>query len=236
MNKKTKILLVEDDPSLGFVVKDNLENADFSVTLSTEGKSALQTFIRESFNLCILDIMLPQKDGFTLAKDIRKINETVPIIFLTAKSMIQDKAKGFKAGGDDYITKPFEMEELLLRIKAVLKRNNGAGAEPDEKNVFKIGEFDFDYKNLQLTADEKSKTLTKKEAELLKLLCVNENQIVERDMALNIVWGDDDYFLGRSMDVFIVRLRKYLKADPYIEIQNIRGVGFRLVVNKNKSR
>ncbi|MBL4624479.1 MAG: response regulator transcription factor [Flavobacteriales bacterium] len=229
MIQKYNILLVEDDPSLGFVVKDNLLQAGFNITLKIDGKAGYEEFMKNRFDLCLFDVMLPEKDGFSLAEDIRKSDKKVPIIFLTAKSMEIDRIKGFKLGGDDYITKPFSMEELILRIKAILKRTNET--VEDDKDLYIIGEYEFRHKSLELIHPTTKKLLTKKESELLRLLCINSNSVLERETALKIVWGEDDYFLGRSMDVFISKLRKYLKADPSIKIINVHGVGFKLEVN-----
>lgn len=232
MYKKIKILLVEDDPNLGFVTKDRLCEAGYDVQLSKDGVAGYQSFMQQHFDLCIFDIMLPKKDGFELAKEVRVANKNVPIIFLTAKAMIEDKAKGFKSGADDYITKPFNMEELILRVEAILKRSKGPEDPSNKKDNFKIGKYTFDYKNLELKIGNNTKTLTKKEAELLRLLCLNMGNVLEREVALNIIWGSDDYFLGRSMDVFITKLRKYLIEDPKIKIYNVHGVGFKMEVER----
>ena len=229
MKQKYNLLLVEDDPNLGFVVKDNLLQSGFDVVLKTDGSAGYESFMQSKFDLCLLDVMLPEKDGFSLAIDIRKLNKKIPIIFLTAKAMELDRVKGFKLGGDDYITKPFNMEELILRIKVILKRTYET--KEDDKELYTIGEYEFKPKSLELIHPTVKKTLTKKEAELLRLLCVNRNSVLQRETALKVVWGEDDYFLGRSMDVFISKLRKYLKADPTIKIINVHGVGFKLEVN-----
>lgn len=233
MSKKDrlKVLLVEDDLNLGFVVQDHLKNIGYTVDLEKDGYSGFQKFYNSGYDLCILDIMLPKKDGFALAEDIRKIDEQVPILFLTAKSMTDDKIKGFKLGADDYITKPFSFDELDLRIKAILKR-----AKPDEtkaakRDEFELGTFVFDYPNLNLKHSDGDKGLTKKEAELLRMLCLHKDQVLTREMALTVVWGSDDYFLGRSMDVFITKLRKYLAKDERVKIMNVHGVGFKLIVD-----
>ena len=223
---KQKILLVEDDFNLGFVIQDLLKMDGYQVVLAKDGKEGLQRFHELDFHLCLLDVMLPKKDGFSLAEDIRKVNDTVPIVFLTAKGMTEDKVKGFKIGADDYITKPFENEEFLLRIKAILKRMKAGSTE--SKNDFEIGNFTFNAQNLELTIGTETTKLTRKEAALLKLLCENVDQVIEREIIANMVWGDDSYFVGRSMDVFITRLRKYLREDPSVAITNIHGVGFRL--------
>lgn len=225
---KARILLVEDDMNLGFVVQDNLKMSGYKVVLATDGKQGLQQFSEGEYDLCILDVMLPQKDGFTLAEDIRKINTDIPIIFLTAKNMTEDRIKGFKSGADDYITKPFSTEELMLRIDAILKRINPL-KQREQKDFFTIGKFTFNYPNYTLVFDNKQEQkLTKKEAEVLKLLCVHKGQVLPRELVLNMIWGDDSYFNGRSLDVFITRLRKYLKADEKVSITNIHGVGFKL--------
>jgi DNA-binding response OmpR family regulator len=224
---KKKIMLVEDDPSLGFVIKDNLQQHGFDVTLCADGDSGVRTFRENVFNLCILDVMLPKKDGFSVAQDIRSVNSDIPILFLTAKSMTEDKLKGFGTGADDYITKPFNFDELLCRIEVFLRRSSNEPAVSDEK-IFSIGQFEFDYGNLTLKNNHGQKTLTQKEAEILKLLHLHRGRVLKREEILNHIWGDDDYFMGRSMDVFISKLRKYLKDDPAIQIVNYHGVGFKL--------
>ncbi len=223
------ILLVEDDASLGFVIKDNLVDAGAKVKLCKDGQAGFEAFYDSKYDICVLDVMLPKKDGFTLAKDIRKLDAQMPIIFLTAKSMIEDKAEGFGAGADDYLTKPFAFEELLARINAILKRSvRKPIAEINQKEVFEIGKSTFDYKNLSLNADGEITTLTIKEAELLRLLFIHKEKVLERELALKLVWGENDYFNGRSMDVFISRLRKYFKNDASVRVENEHGVGFRL--------
>jgi len=224
---KISILLAEDDINLGFVIADQLRSEGYQVSLATDGVEALKRFNEQAYHLCIFDVMMPKKDGFTLAKDIRKINSDIPILFLTAKSMTEDKIEGFNAGGDDYLTKPFSVEELNLRIKSLLKRVNIRTEIPEEK-VFNVSNFVFDTENLTLTLDGKVQSLTKKEAQILKLLFKFKNQVLPREVILNTVWGQDDYFVGRSLDVFITKLRKYLKADESIVILNIHGVGFKL--------
>ena len=224
---KISILLAEDDINLGFVIADQLRSEGYQVSLATDGVEALKRFNEQPYHLCVFDVMMPKKDGFTLAKDIRKINSDIPILFLTAKSMTEDKIEGFNAGGDDYLTKPFSVEELNLRIKSLLKRVNIRTEIPEEK-VFNVSNFVFDTENLTLTLDGKVQSLTKKEAQILKLLFKFKNQVLPRDVILNTVWGQDDYFVGRSLDVFITKLRKYLKADESIVILNIHGVGFKL--------
>lgn len=235
MSKKerTKILLVEDDLNLGFVIQDHLRNEGYSTDLEKDGYAGFQKFYNTGYDLCILDVMLPKKDGFTLAEDIRKINADVPILFLTAKSLTEDKIKGFNVGADDYMTKPFSFDELNLRIKAILKRVNQDKDEvPPKRDVFELGQFQFDYPNLNLIHKDGEKTLTKKEAELLRMLCLHKDQVLTREMALTVVWGSDDYFLGRSMDVFVTKLRKYLKLDERVKIMNVHGVGFKLIVDE----
>jgi DNA-binding response OmpR family regulator len=224
---KISILLAEDDINLGFVIADQLRSEGYQVSLATDGVEALKRFDEQPYHLCVFDVMMPKKDGFTLAKDIRKINSDIPILFLTAKSMTEDKIEGFNAGGDDYLTKPFSVEELNLRIKSLLKRVNIRTEIPEEK-VFNVANFVFDTENLTLTLDGKVQSLTKKEVQILKLLFKFKNQVLPREVILNTVWGQDDYFVGRSLDVFITKLRKYLKADESIVISNIHGVGFKL--------
>lgn len=219
-----KILLAEDDPSLGFVIKDNLEVRGYNVTLCENGIEGEKFFNQSNYDLCILDVMMPKQDGFTLAKHIREKNQHVPILFVTAKSMLEDKIEGFKSGGDDYIVKPFSMEELQLRIEVFLRRTKTLSTE----NIYSIGSFSFDFTNYTLHCSDTSKILTQKEAEVLKLLCENRSRVLKREEILKTVWGNDDYFMGRSMDVFISKLRKYLKDDPSVQIVNYHGVGFRL--------
>jgi len=227
MSEKLKILVVEDDSNLGFVIKDNLEMDGYDVVLCEDGKTGLQVFTEGDFDLCILDIMMPRKDGFTLAGEIREMNNRVPIVFLTARAMKEDKLKGFRLGGDDYITKPFSMVELLLRVRAILKRT--AGSETNNGTpVYVLGKFVFDYNNLQLESQEVSHQLTQKEGDMLKLLCDHKGEILTREVALTALWGDNDFFAGRSMDVFISRIRKYLKKDETVQISTVHGVGFRL--------
>lgn len=232
MTNQKKILLVEDDENLGFVIQDNLTEAGYQVTWCQNGEQGENSFVESSFNICILDVMLPKKDGFALASAIRQINIEVPILFLTAKSMQEDKIEGFRKGGDDYITKPFSMEELLLRINVFLKRSGSSSAQ---NTLFKIGVYTFDSNNLVLTNGKSVKKLTQKESEILKLFCEKKNEVLKREVILNRVWGDDDYFLGRSMDVFISKLRKYLKDDPQIEIINYHGVGFQFSIKESDS-
>ena len=231
MKERIKILLVEDDFNLGFVIQDNLIAAGFKVDLYKDGHAGFQAFYQNQYDICVLDVMLPKKDGFTLAEDIRKIDADMPILFLTAKSMVEDRIKGFKLGGDDYLTKPFNAEELVLRIQAISKRSGVRSESTRQKDRFQLGNYDFDYSNLELKHAEGPRSLTKKEAELLRLLCIHESEVLSRELALTVVWGDDDYFLGRSMDVFITKLRKYLKGDERVKIMNVHGVGFKLVID-----
>ena len=224
---KIKILLVEDDTNLGFVISDNLRSEGFQVTLCTDGADGFKRFNEEQFHLCVFDVMMPKLDGFSLAREIRKMNSDIPILFLTAKSMTEDKVEGFKAGGDDYLTKPFSTEELQLRVAALLKRVK-IQPEKELEKVIQIGTYTFDTENYTLTHKNFEKGLTKKEAQILKVLCKFKDQVVAREVVLNAVWGQDDYFVGRSLDVFITKLRKYFKEDPSIHIQNIHGIGFKL--------
>ena len=221
------IFLVEDDQTLNFIIKDNLEQNGYVVTAVGDGQKAVELFEKEKFSICILDVMLPKKDGFAVAKEIRLKDDHVPIIFLTAKSMTEDRIKGLSLGGDDYITKPFSMEELLLRIKVFLKRSIKPGESDDTTDCFRIGTYNFYFDNLILEYGDKRKTLTYKEAELMKYFCENSNKVLSRSEILINVWGSDDYYLGRSLDVFISRLRRYLKDDPDIKILNLHGIGFR---------
>lgn len=224
---KGKILYVEDDPTLGFVTSDNLNEAGYLVTLEENGRAALRTFKKESFDICILDVMMPEMDGFELAEEIRSLNKQIPIIFLTAKSLKEDKLIGLTIGGDDYITKPFSIEELILKVQVFLKRKF---IHDSEANVtLSIGKFILDHNNQTLKNGTTENTLTQKEADLLKELIINKNQIVKRETILEKLWGRNDYFLGRSMDVFISRLRKHLKPDTTLKIENVHGVGFKLI-------
>ncbi len=226
---KANILLVEDDSNLGFVIKDNLKLKKYNVSLYTDGETALKAFLNNKFDICLLDVMLPKKDGFQLASEIREINKDTPIIFLTAKSMTDDKIKGFKIGGDDYITKPFDFEELNLRVEAILKRTMEE-SEEHEANEFKLGKYLFLPEQQILRFGKEEIKLTRKERDLLKLLSLQQNKIVSRELTLKTIWGKDDYFSGRSMDVFISKLRKYLKKDESINIMNVHGVGFKMII------
>lgn len=226
---KANILLVEDDDNLGFMLKDYLQMEGFQVNLQKDGVSGYQAFQNQTFDLCILDVMMPIQDGFSLARDIRKINHKVPFVFLTAKAQEEDRIKGLKLGADDYITKPFSTEELKLRLENILRRTS----PPDnltKEEVYHIGQYLFDFANQILKHKVKEKRLTKKEAQVLRLLCQNRNLLVRRETALTTIWGADDYFMGRSMDVYIAKLRGYLKEDPSVTIINVHGTGFKLEV------
>jgi DNA-binding response OmpR family regulator len=228
-----KILLVEDDPNLGLLLQDYLQlKGKFEVVLCKDGEEGLKAFTRQNFDLLILDVMMPKKDGFTLGKEIRKFNTQVPIIFATAKGMIEDKTQAFNLGGDDYITKPFRIEELLLRINALLKRvNNSEKTEEEKQTHFKIGHYNFDYTSQMISSGEIHQKLSTKEAELLRLLCLRKNEVLTREEALLNIWHDDNYFNGRSMDVFLSKIRKYLRDDPSVEIINVHGRGYKLLIN-----
>ncbi len=228
--KSPKILLVEDDPNLGTILNEYLNAKSFISTLCKDGKEGYETFLQQDFDICILDVMMPIKDGFTLAKEIRRVNHEIPIVFLTAKAMKEDKIEGFKLGGDDYLTKPFSMEELLLRVQAILKRTHMVTIEK-QKEEFDFGQFHFDHLNQTLSIGGEEKRLTSKENDLLRLLCVHLNDVLERSIALKKIWGDDSYFNSRSMDVYITKLRKYLKKDKKVQLINVHGKGFKLVVN-----
>ena len=229
-----KILLVEDDEALRFIVKDNLEQQDYQVEVAEDGELALQLFRENKFDLIILDVMLPKVDGFRVAETIRKSNDQVPIIFLTARSMTEDKITGLTIGGDDYIPKPFSMEELLLKIKVFLKRSQALPVDElsTKTRTMTIGEFVFQPDELTLSLNGDTRNLTLKEAELIKFFAENPNKVLSRNEILENVWGSNDYFLGRSLDVFISRLRKYFKTDPNVKITNLHGIGFRFSVKK----
>ncbi|MCK9202837.1 MAG: response regulator transcription factor [Bacteroidales bacterium] len=232
MNQRIKILLVEDDPNFGSIMKSYLELNDFDVILKIDGKQGLATFKTMVFDICILDVMMPEMDGFTLAREIKKINSQVPLIFLTAKSLKEDMLEGFKTGADDYITKPFDSEVLLFKLRAILKRNSQKSEAENDFISISIGKLQFNFALRTLALDEQVQQLSPKEAMLLKMLVTSKEGILSRKNALEKIWGSDNYFNGRSMDVFIARLRKYLKADPSIEIANIHGNGFRLIVTR----
>ena len=225
MDSKVKILLAEDDLNFGILLVDYLESEGFEVKLCRDGEIALKAFQNAVYEICLLDIMLPKMDGYTLAKQIRTINNKIPIIFLTAKSLKEDKVKGFGIGADDYITKPFEEEELLCRIKAIIRRVGDSG-QKNETSLITLGKYIFDPKNQALKIGAETKRITEKESEILFYLCNNKNRLVKREELLIAVWGVNDYFLGRSLDVFITKIRKYLKEDDQLKIENIHGVGF----------
>jgi len=231
---KTKILLVEDDPNFGTVLKDYLTMSGYDVKLATDGEKGEELFYKEDFNLCVLDVMMPKKDGFSLAAQIKRVNPDMPIVFLTAKTLQEDVLEGFRAGADDYITKPFNSEELLYRIAAILKRG-GKVRNNHQQKEFNIGKYHFNYKTRMLKNDSGETKLSPKESELLRLFCLKANDIVYREEALKQIWGRDDYFTARSMDVFVTKLRKYLKEDPTLEIVNIHGNGFRLNTEEEAS-
>lgn len=231
MDQKARILLVEDDHNLSAVLQDYLELLGYNIVLATDGEQGLEFFKKGDFDLCILDVMLPKKDGFALATDIRAINQQSPVIFLTALGQSESRINGFKVGCDDYITKPFSSEELALRIEAILKRCMNQNMRP-RSDFFDLGTTRFDSGNMLLITNNKEQKLTPKENALLKLLCMNKNNLLSRDRALIEIWGETDYFYGRSMDVFITRLRKYLKDEPTVNIQNVHGTGFKLEVRE----
>lgn len=228
-NPKHKVLLCEDDPNLGIVLKNFLELNDFDVILERDGRLGLAAFQREKFEICLLDVMMPKMDGFMLAEEIRDINPDIPLFFLSAKSMKEDQIKGYKLGADDYITKPFDSEVLLFKIKAILKRNEEQNREI-ANTEYDLGKYHFIPKLRELSIDGNKITLSPKENELLKMLSEYKNDLLQRDLALKKIWGNDNYFNGRSMDVYIAKLRKYLREDPNVEIVNIHGNGFRLLV------
>jgi two-component system, OmpR family, response regulator len=229
MKNNLRILLCEDDPNLGSLLTEYLNAKGFETTLATDGAEGLKFFKRQPFDFLILDVMMPVKDGFTLAEDVRQLDRHVPILFLTAKSMKEDTLKGFKAGADDYMTKPFSMEELVVRINAILRRSAAIPDQSDEQVDFTVGKFAFDYNSQKLKLDGEESKLTTKENELLYLLCKHKNGLLERDYALKAIWGDDNYFNGRSMDVYIAKLRKHLRKDESVEIINVHGRGFKLL-------
>ncbi len=231
-NNKIKVLLAEDDPNLGSLLKTYLEAKGFPTHLCINGQTAFDVFKTNDFDFCIVDVMMPVKDGFSLVKDIRKFDKKVPIMFLTAKNMQEDKLKGFQIGADDYITKPFSMEELLMRMEAILRRTQDAEKQNSVDNFFTIGKYTFDYNRQILTFGGIEQKLTSKETELLMVLCKSANEVVDRSVALNKIWKDDSYFNARSMDVYITKLRKYLKEDTQIELLNVHGVGFKLIMNR----
>ncbi|MCM1153222.1 MAG: response regulator transcription factor [Muribaculum sp.] len=228
MDDKIRILLCEDDENLGLLLKEFLQAKGYNCELYNDGDKGYKAFLKGQYDLCVLDVMMPKKDGFTLAQEIRNLNGEVPIIFLTAKSLNEDKLEGFNIGADDYITKPFSMEELVLRISAIMRRV--IGKKNKEVSLYQIGKYTFDTNKQVLVADGKVKKLTTKESELLRLLCSHANDILERNFALKSIWVDDNYFNARSMDVYITKLRKLLKEDPNIEIINVHGKGYKLIM------
>jgi len=227
-----RVLLLEDDRNLGTIVQEHLQMNGFDVTLCTNGEDGLARFQRERFAICLVDIMMPRMDGFAFAREVRRRNKDIPLIFLTAKSLKEDKIEGFRIGCDDYITKPFSVEELLLRIQAVLRRAAGGSAE-ETRTSFEIGTYSFDSVTRTLRHNRRERRLTPKESEVLRLLCLHLNQTLERNLALREIWGDESYFTARSMDVFVSKLRKYLKDDRRVEISSIHGIGFRLTIDQS---
>jgi len=230
-NVKTKILLVEDDPSLGPLLQEYLDAKGFETKLAEDGQKGSEFFFKGTYDLLLLDVMMPVKDGLSLAKDIRLSDKHTPIIFLTAKSMKEDTIDGFNAGADDYITKPFSMEELLARVNAVLRRSSKSRSTDSDEVNFKVGNYNFNSEKQVLQIGVNEQKLTTKESQLLRLLCVHKNDVLDRSFALKSIWQDDNYFNGRSMDVYIAKLRKYLRDDSKVEIINIHGKGFKLLVN-----
>jgi DNA-binding response OmpR family regulator len=227
MDDKLKILLCEDDENLGSLLREYLDAKGYEAELCPDGEAGFKAFMKTKFDICVLDVMMPKKDGFTLAKEIRNSNQDIPIIFLTAKTLKEDILEGFKIGADDYITKPFSMEELVFRIEAIIRRTKGK--KNKESTVYRIGKFTFDTQKQLLCLGDEQRKLTTKENELLALLCSHANEILQRDFALKTIWIDDNYFNARSMDVYITKLRKHLKDDPQIEIINIHGKGYKLI-------
>ncbi|MBO6189656.1 MAG: response regulator transcription factor [Alloprevotella sp.] len=227
MDEKKKILLCEDDENLGMLLREYLQAKGYETTLCPDGEAGYRAFMRDKFDICVLDVMMPKKDGFSLAKDIRLNSEDTPIIFLTAKTLKEDILEGFKIGADDYITKPFSMEELTMRIEAILRRMRVR--KNRDRSLYQIGSYTFDTQKQTLTRGEVTEKLTTKESELLGLLCANMNDILQREFALKTIWIDDNYFNARSMDVYITKLRKHLKQDPTVEIINIHGKGYKLI-------
>ena len=228
MEQKLHILLCEDEESLGMLVREYLEAKGYDAELYLDGEAGYRAFMKRKFDMCLLDVMMPQMDGFTLAKEIRLVNTEIPIIFLTAKNVKEDILEGFKLGADDYLTKPFSMDELVYRMEAILRRVKSK----EQRNLtrFQLGKFIFDTQHQVLILDDVQTKLTTKESELLTMLCVHANDVLERDLALKTIWMDDNYFNARSMDVYITKLRKLLKDDPEIEINNVHGRGYRLII------
>ncbi len=229
MEQKTKLLLAEDDENLGLLLKEYLVAKGFDAELFPDGEAAYKGFMKDHYDICILDVMMPKKDGFTLAKDIRIVNADIPILFLTAKNMKEDVLEGFKLGADDYITKPFSMEELIFRIEAILRRTS-QDSQASSQQTFTLGRFTFDTLKQTLADGDNVVKLTTKESDLLKLLCQNANKVLERNYALKSIWIDDNYFNARSMDVYITKLRKHLKDEDSVEIINVHGKGYKLIL------
>lgn len=232
MEEKLNILLCEDDENLGMLLREYLQAKGYNADLCPDGEAGYKSFIKNKYDICIFDVMMPKKDGFTLAKEVRAVNSEVPIMFLTAKNLKDDIFEGFKIGADDYVTKPFSMEELTLRLEAILRRVRGK--KNREVTLYQIGRFSFDSKKQILSIDDKSTKLTTKESELLSLLCAHKNEILQRDFALKSIWIDDNYFNARSMDVYITKLRKHLKDDDAVEIINIHGKGYKLIAPESE--
>ena len=226
-DEKMSILLCEDDENLGMLLREYLQAKGYSTELYPDGEAGFRAFSKGKYDLCVLDVMMPKKDGFTLARDIRQINDEVPFIFLTAKTLKEDIFEGFRVGADDYLTKPFSMEELTFRIEAILRRVRGKKSR--DRVVYKVGSFTFNTQKQTLTRGEEVTKLTTKESELLRLLCIHMNEVLQRDYALKTIWIDDNYFNARSMDVYITKLRKHLKDDENVEIINIHGKGYKLI-------
>lgn len=228
MEEKLRILLCEDDESLGMLLREYLQAKGYEAELFPDGDAGYKAFLKNRYEMCVLDVMMPKKDGFQLAQEIRQVNAEIPIIFLTAKNLKEDIFDGFKIGADDYITKPFSMEELVFRMEAILRRVRGKKVK--ETNMYKLGRFTFDTQRQILAIGDKQTKLTTKESELLSLLCAHANDVLQRELALKTIWIDDNYFNARSMDVYITKLRKRLKDDPSIEINNVHGKGYRLII------
>jgi len=233
MGEKLSILLCEDDENLGMLLREYLNAKGYDAELYPDGEAGYKAFMKNKFDMCVLDVMMPKKDGFTLAQEIRQSNSEIPIVFLTAKTLKEDVLEGFKIGADDYLTKPFSMEELTFRIEAILRRVRGKKSK--ETSVYQIGRFVFDTQKQVLSMDERQTKLTTKESELLALLCAHANEILQRDFALRTIWVDDNYFNARSMDVYITKLRKHLKEDDSVEIINIHGKGYKLIIPEVKA-
>ena len=227
MDEKKKILLCEDDENLGMLLREYLNAKGFNTTLCADGEIGYKTFLEDKFDLCVFDVMMPRKDGFTLAKEVKQVNKDIPVIFLTARNMKEDVYLGFELGADDYLTKPFSMEELTYRIEAVMRRS--MKLKNKERTTYPLGSFTFDTQKQTLTREDNVIKLTTKECDLLSLLCVNIGEILQRDYALKTIWVDDNYFNARSMDVYITKLRKHLKDDPAVEIINVHGKGYKLI-------